>query len=128
MRREDLERWLEAYGRAWETLDAKAAAELFTVDATYQETPFVASLKGRSAILEYWRHVARTQEKVRFRFEIVSCDGDYAVARWNSRFVRLPMRLQVELDGIFLLTFDAGNRCTSLREWWHRREIATGGS
>jgi SnoaL-like domain len=126
MRREDLKRWLEAYGRAWESLDARAATQLFAEDATYQETPFVEPLKGRAAILKYWQNVARTQESVRFESEILSFDAARALAHWQSRFVRLPMKSNLVLDGIFLLTFDPENRCTALREWWHRKEVAAG--
>jgi SnoaL-like domain len=124
MNREDLHQWLEAYGRAWESLDAGAAAELFSEDATYLETPFIEPARGRGAILEYWKNVARSQENVRFDFEILSFDEARAFAHWRSTFVRLPMGHHLELDGIFLLTFDTLNRCTSLREWWHRKEIA----
>jgi SnoaL-like domain len=124
MTREDLHRWLQAYGRAWEGLNPGAAAELFSEDATYQETPFIDPARGRVAILEYWKNVARTQEHVHFDFEILSLDGAIGFAHWASTFVRLPMKLHVQLDGILLLTFDAENHCTSLREWWHRREIA----
>jgi SnoaL-like domain len=117
MNRENLHRWLEAYGRAWESLDPWTAAELFTDDATYQETPFVEPTRGRAAILEDWKNVARTQENVRFEFEILAWDGAQAIAHWKSRFARLPVRLHLELDGIFVLAFDAQGRCRTLREW-----------
>jgi hypothetical protein len=45
--------WLDTYGRAWESRDPQAAANLLTEDGTYQVTPFVEPMRGRQAILEY---------------------------------------------------------------------------
>jgi len=30
--------------------------------------------------------------------------------------------LKTKLDGIFLIELDAGGKCTSLREWWHKQQ------
>ena len=124
MNRTKLSGWLEAYRRAWEHRDAEAAAGLYAENATYQETPFSPPMHGREEILNYWKNVARTQEDIHVECEIIALAGAHCFAHWRASFVRLPMRIRLELDGIFLLTFEAGNRCTSLREWWHRREIA----
>ena len=64
--------WLNAYGRAWESRDPRAAAELFAEDGSYQITPFVPPLSGSEAIFEYWVHVTQTEEDVRFGFEILA--------------------------------------------------------
>jgi limonene-1,2-epoxide hydrolase len=123
MNRTKLSGWLEAYRRAWQHRDPEAAAGLYAENATYQETPFSPPMHGREEILNYWKNVARTQEDIHVECEIIALAGAHCFAHWRASFVRLPMRIRLELDGIFLLTFDAGNRCTSLREWWHRREI-----
>ena len=52
-----LGRWLDAYGRAWETKDPEAAADLFAEDATYHETPFDEPMRGRAEISGYWSDV-----------------------------------------------------------------------
>ena len=127
MNRQEVEVWLEAYGRAWESRDPRAAAELFAEDATYQETPFVEPARGRAAIFDYWTNVARTQEDIHFEFEVLAVTEMGCFARWHSTFLRLPQNIRLELDGIFLLSFDANNHCVALREWWHRREIGAGG-
>lgn len=115
--------WLEAYKRAWETRDPQAVGELFSEDATYQETPFVAPLRGRTAIRRYWSDVVeRSQEQIRFGYEILSIAGNVGIAHWWASFARLASGKKVALDGIFLLTFDAQDRCEALREWWVRKE------
>ena len=117
-----LELWLDAYGRAWEEGDSNAAGMLFTEDATYQENPFDQPMRGRSAIIEYWTHVPRTQENIHFSYQIIALTGDTAVAHWSASFTRIPSNSKVKLDGIFMLTFGEDNRCKSLREWWVRQE------
>jgi SnoaL-like domain len=118
--RETFEAWLDAYGRAWETGDREAAAELFTEDAAYHETPFDEPMRGRAEISEYWSDVPRLQENVRFSYEILAASE--GVAHWRADFLRLPSRTPVRLDGIMLARLDAEGRCAEFREWWHRRE------
>jgi hypothetical protein len=114
--------WLDAYGRAWEAGDPEAAARLFTDDATYHETLFDEPMRSRAQISEYWSGVPRSQDDVRFSYEILATSEEEGVAHWSARFVRLPTRTPVELDGILLAKLDAGGRCTEFREWWHCQE------
>ena len=118
----EMKLWLDDYGRAWETRDPVSAAKLFADDATYQVTPFVEPLRGYEAILNYWREVARTEEQIRFGYEVLAVAGDCGIAHWWSSFIRVPPGLQTKLDGIFLIRLDTKRRCTSLREWWHKQQ------
>ena len=122
MERAAFQRWLEAYGRAWEARDARAAAALYSEDGTYQVTPFVAPLHGPRAILEYWEEVARTEENIRFEFEILTVTAEAGIAHWKASFLITSPGLQTKLDGIFLIALDAAGLCTSLREWWHKQQ------
>jgi hypothetical protein len=122
MDRETFEGWLDVYGRAWETRDQAAAAELFTQDAAYHETPFDKPMRGREEISNYWSDVPRFQDEIRFSYEILAASEKEGVAHWNADFLRLPARTPVRLDGILLAKLDADGRCTEFREWWHRQE------
>ncbi len=122
MDQETFKTWLDAYGRAWETRDAEAAADLFAEDATYRVSPFEEPMRARSAILEYWSNVARSQEQIRFGSEILAVNEGIGVARWWASFVRIPSKARVELDGIFVVALDEDGRAKAFREWWHRRE------
>jgi len=112
--------WLDAYGRAWTSRDAQAAADLFTEHGTYQVTPFAEPLRGRQAILDYWTHVTQTEQDIQFGYEILSVPPEQGIARWWASFVIVPPGLQTKLDGIFLISLDENGRCRSLREWWHK--------
>jgi len=120
MNRESFKRWLEAYGRAWTGRDPVAAAALYTDDATYQVTPFDEPMRGRAAISSYWEGVAKTQEGIKFDFEVVAVTEQHGIARWRASFVRVPPGLATKLDGIFMIDLAADGRCQSLREWWHK--------
>ena len=114
--------WLEAYGRAWMGRDPKAAADLFADDGTYQVTPFVEPMRGRSAIFEYWVHVTETERDIQFGHEILAVTEEAGIARWWASFLIVPQGLQTRLDGIFLITLDEDGRCKALREWWHKEQ------
>jgi uncharacterized protein (TIGR02246 family) len=114
--------WLDSYGRAWESRDPQAAADLFAEEGTYQVTPFVEPMRGKQAILEYWTHVAQTEQNIQFGYEILAVTPDHGIARWWASFVIVPQGLQTKLDGIFLISLGENGRCYSLREWWHKQQ------
>jgi len=114
-----VEEWLQAYGRAWETRDPRAAAKLFADRVHYYETPFAEPAVGREGVLEYWANATQGQKDVSFSFEIVTLESDTAVVRWSAELTRAASGSRRMLDGVFLLSFDDSGLCTELREWWH---------
>ena len=114
------ESWLDAYGQAWVNRDPEAATALFAEGGTYQVTPFLEPMRGRKAIFEYWSEVARTEESIKFEYEILIVNAKLNIAKWSASFVIVPPGLKTKLDGIFLISLDAEGRCTSLQEWWHK--------
>ena len=122
----DFIRWLDAYGRAWETGDVAAVVVLFSPDAAYYETPFDPPMVGLEAIETYWREGAgQAQRDVAFRYHVLSVEGDLGLGHWSASFVRVPSGVRVRLDGILSARFDESGRCVEFREWWHRQEEAT---
>jgi len=120
MQESALKTWLEAYGRAWMSRDAHAAASLYTSDGTYQVTPFTPPICGHEAILKYWTGVCETERDIQFGYEILTTTAEIGVARWWASFFIIPQQLDTKLDGVFVITLDNSGRCTSLREWWHK--------
>jgi SnoaL-like domain len=115
-------RWMDAYGQAWASRDPKASAALFADTGTYQVTPFDAPICGREAIFQYWDSVARTEENIKFAYQILLATPDLNIAQWSASFVIIPQGLRTKLDGIFLISLDNEGRCKSLREWWHKQQ------
>jgi hypothetical protein len=114
-----LESWLARYGAAWEARDAKLVGPLFSSDAPYQDMPFADPQKGRAGIEEYWRTVTADQRDVQFESKVIAVNGNTGVAHWSAKFRLASTGGMIELDGVFVLEFDAQGQCTSLREWWH---------
>jgi ketosteroid isomerase-like protein len=116
-----LERWLAGYERAWESRDAARAAELFTPNASYHEMPFEAAKAGQAGIREYWSSVTADQRDIDFKSQVIAVNGQTGVAHWSATFTVASTGARMELDGMFVLTFDTNGRCSELREWWHLR-------
>lgn len=116
------EDWLRRYGEAWERADPAAAAQLFTEDCQYFETPFSPPACGREGVLQYWSAVPEGQADVSFQYRLLAVQSSTAIAHWNASFTRRATGSGVALDGVFVLEFDDRGRCRSLREWWHREE------
>ncbi len=114
--------WLARYGQAWEQAAPTGAAELFTEDCRYFETPYAEPAIGRAGVLKYWQRVPDGQADVSFRYRVLAGQAQTVIAHWSASFTRLATRARVDLDGMFLLEFDERGLCSTLREWWHREE------
>lgn len=125
MNLEIFQSWLNSYGRAWESQDSKTFADLFTDDATYHANPFSEPIRSRSAILEYWSTVTRSQDQIQFNYEVLAVTQDIGIAQWWASFVHISTKTNVKLDGIFVATLNTEGRCKVLKQWWHWLEYSS---
>jgi ketosteroid isomerase-like protein len=114
-----LSNWLDAYGEAWESRDADAAAKIFSEDANYHVTPYEDPHVGQDGVRNYWAGVTENQRNVQFEYQTLSVTGNTGIAHWSANFDVAPDGPHIELNGIFVLEFDADGKCRRLREWWH---------
>ena len=114
-----LTEWLDAYGKAWEDRDARAASDLFTEDAVYQWGPFGQRLRGRVMIREAWAEAVEQQARIDFGYEVLAATARGGIARWWCSFDRADESVHRKLEGIFRLAFEDSGLCTSLEEWWN---------
>jgi steroid delta-isomerase len=121
-----LVQWLEGYKAAWGLRDADRAAALFTPDATYQDEAFSPPHAGTQGIRDYWSKVTAGQRDVQFSYTVLSVKGDTGIVHWHARFTVADTQATIELDGVFLLAFEASGKCRSLREWWHLKSTPAG--
>ncbi len=117
-----LDRWVGAYGRAWESNDAREVEALFSADAVYYVSPFAEPRRGREAIVRAWVSDPESQREVRFAHDAVAVEGNVGVAHWHVTFRPADADSRVEMDGVLVLRFDDDGRCTDHREWYARRE------
>lgn len=119
---DDFERWLRAYGQAWEGRDPAAAALLFTDDAEYYWTPLDPPQRGPAGIAAAWQAAVSQQRDVKFRYEVLAVNGATGIARWRADFTRLPAQSKVCIEGVLTAEVADGARCRVFREWWHSAE------
>jgi hypothetical protein len=114
------EQWLAAYRSAWIQRDADAAAALFATDATYGEQPYQDAFVGREGVRSYWARVTATQANVEMRYGTPITVGNRTAVEWWTTLENGGV--PVTLAGAFVLTFDDGGLCRTLREYWQFAE------
>lgn len=114
--------WLAAYSQASRTEDALASVGLFTPTARYYESPFSEPMCGWAEIYHYWLDGARAFKNKENQYEILAVCGSTGVARWRSTFTRVDNGQRLQLDCLFVVTFDELGLCSLFREWWHLQE------
>lgn len=114
----DVNQWLDAYKKAWETQDSDLIADIFSHDAIYRVDPFHETHTGQDAIRQYWDNNPKTQSNIHFSYRLLAVHDDYGIAHWQARFDKNGN--QSHLDGIFKLHFNNNKKCTALYEWWHK--------
>jgi hypothetical protein len=118
---DELDHWLDAYGRAWERFDLEAFVGCFAEDALYAWGPWSEPLRGHDEIRARTAEALSHQEEVSFGHEPLAITPDgRGLARWWVA-MRLPGGAVEELEGVFLVTLGADGRCTEFREWWNAR-------
>ena len=114
--------WLELYGKAWTQRSPNLIKKLFTDDAKYSEKPFSPPFIGIDAISLYWKGVSQTQKDISFEYKIISVSNDVGLAHFVASFLRQPGNVKIDLDGIFQVTLNSQNKCTSFSEWWQSQK------
>jgi hypothetical protein len=118
------EKWLRAYGDAWEARDPDAATRLFTTDAQYHWTPIDPPKVGHGEIAGAWAYATGNQQGVEFRHMIWCVDAERGMAHWHAKFTSIATGQAVDIDGVLMAEFDDAGLCRVFREWWHSTERA----
>jgi ketosteroid isomerase-like protein len=126
MDRAEVDRWLEAYVRAWKSYDPDEIGALFADDVTYRYHPYDPPVEGRDAVVESWlgegdHEGASTRDEpgtYDATYRTVAIDGDVAVATGSSSYTGDPPRV---FHNCFVMRFDADGRCREFTEWYVQR-------
>ncbi|HEY2687766.1 MAG TPA: nuclear transport factor 2 family protein [Streptosporangiaceae bacterium] len=115
MDRNSVIRWVTAYEAAWRAAGTDALADIFAIDATYQQGPYEVPVTGLPAIEQMWEAERDGPDEVfQMISDIVAVDGDTAVARVE---VRYGEPVTQEWRDLWLIRFGADGRCTAFEEW-----------
>jgi hypothetical protein len=66
----ELDKWLAAYKKSWESQDPALFAGLFTEDYAYRDAPFVERVPGPE-FAAFWRALAKLQSDDHIEFEVL---------------------------------------------------------
>ena len=130
MHRDDVDRWLDAYVKAWTTYDREQIRALFSDDVEYRYHPYDEPVRGRDAVAEAWlgegshegastRDQEGTYDAV---YRAVAVEGNVAVATGATTYRAEPGGPVDKIyDNCFVMRFDSGGRCCEFTEWYMRR-------
>jgi SnoaL-like domain len=115
MKRPDVEAWLARYELAWRTPGTASLGELFTTDATYQQSPYTECLVGLAPIAAMWEAEREGPDEIfTMASNVVALDGNVAVVRVDVAYEEAFAR---EYRDLWVIRFADDGRCTAFEEW-----------
>lgn len=121
MTKEEAQKLIEIYGRAWETKDPDLIVTIFTEDATYDD-PREPVNNGRDAIHAYWvSKVVGEQDDIHFRLRNCWLDDERVIAEWDAQFTDTKRNLRIDISEVAIFGTRDG-KFSSLREYYKTRK------
>ncbi len=111
---------LDQFGEGWNQGDPRRMADAFLVDGVLQMGPFEAPLRGRPAILDYWRDVPTAQSNVSFRYGEIFVVGPWFATEFRCTYQRRSTGDAVDVKGAIFCETREG-RLAEMRMYWERR-------
>lgn len=110
---------IDTFGNGWSRAKIDVLMSVFAADAVFIETPFSSPLRGRDAVLSYWKDVPYHQTEIAFTSGEI-----YAAGPWFSTEFRLVFRRRrtgewIDARGAIFCETD-GSLITEMRMYWHR--------
>jgi uncharacterized protein (TIGR02246 family) len=115
---EEVQAWIDAYVRAWESNDATQVGELFAADARYYTHPFRDPWEGRDTIVRNWTEHADPPGSWRSDYRAIAVHGDTGVVRGHTVYLGEDGTIEQEYANIFVIAFDGEGRATEFTEFF----------
>ena len=117
--REKYSALVRTFGDGWEKGDAGDMASVFTEEGVFLPSPFDPPVKGRAAVLAYWKDTPLEQAEVAFRFGEIFVAGPWFSTEIKCTFRRRRTGNRVDVRGaLFCETED--DLISEMRMYWHR--------
>jgi uncharacterized protein (TIGR02246 family) len=111
---EQVDAWIAAYVRAWNSNDPRDIAALFTEDAAYYTEPFAQPWQGKERIVEQWIDNKDEPGETDFRWKPLTVTTDVAIVQGTTTY-REPPRTY---SNLWVIRLDASGACREFTEWW----------
>jgi len=111
---------LDQFADGWTKGEPGRMADAFLPDGVFQPGSFETPLKGRQAILDYWRDVPLAQSEVSCRYGEIFVAGPWCSTEFRCTYVRRRTGEGVDVQGaLFCETRDG--KIAEMRMHWERR-------
>ena len=121
MTRDDLEKWLASYRKAWDSDDPADISALFTDDATYSPWPYAEPWTGRDTIVGKWVERGDSKRPWSFEHRILAVDGDLGVVEGVTSYPAFGEDEETEFKNLWLVRLAPAGRASEFAEWWAER-------
>ena len=114
MQREDFDKWVQAYIKAWESNERANIEALFAEDASYLTQAFREPWAGRKTIVENWLGRDDSPGDWDFGYHWWAIEGDTGVLEGVTRY----HSQDTTFTNIWVIVLDGEGRCREFREHW----------
>jgi len=113
--RTDVQRWIDAYERAWRSPGTEQLATVFSPEITYLTSPWDEPVVGLDDLARFWEHErAGADEGFTMHSEVVAVEGRTAVVRVSVHYDDPAVGRWRDL---WVLRFTPAGRCAVFEEW-----------
>lgn len=119
-----IERWLDAYQKAWRSDAREDIVALFEPDARYYTAPFRPPHVGHEGIVSWWTSLGDSKVEWSFDYDIVAQNGDLFVIRGVTTYPERPgAPVTPEIyDNLWLVTLSPAGKAREFVEFWMLRD------
>lgn len=110
----DIQRWVEAYERAWRARGTEGLGDLFADDATYSMHPFAEPVAGLEAIRRLWDDERTPDERFTMEWRVVAAEDGVGVVWLEVHYAAPSDRLFLDL---WIVQLGDDGRCRAFEEW-----------
>ncbi len=114
--KQDFEKWVDGYVKAWKSNNVQEIGKLFTEDAVYSTGPFDDPWLGWQAIVAGWVAIGDQPSDWSFEYEVAAVDGDLGVMHGTTVYMSAGT-----FSNIWLIRLAPDGKCKDFREWFVRK-------